>query len=927
MEGPSSAQEQFTSPEEEREALQERSREREKQIEASEGAGDQERATREVVQEYAAQPSEEVLSPQFQDTDEGRERLALDLAPEEHDDKMAEFIELVREKGIKNTLDIIERMNSPHLEDDFHRFLVQYIQQGYEVEGLKPKSGLSRALHHTLFEVTLPPPDEEEGGQRSLSQLLSSMEQFFAGMRSLSSEGDMKGNPYFAIELAKPEGSDQYSFFVSIPNDRTELFEKQISSIYPDAEVSRAPDDYNIFNEDGVAVGSIAIPRNYPIYPIKTYESFEHDPLNVILNSFSNVQTEGEGAAVQLIFSAERTDKIAKSYQKAVEAMQDGKGVKEAFKEHTSSGIGGIASSIAKEVGSGLLEFASIVDKKNKGDEGSDNRPEQAVMEELQKKVRSNVYKTTVRLVASSHNNVNAKKILADMEASFNQFENQQGNSFQFKRLEGGRLRDFLHDYAYRIFSDKYSMPLTTEEITTVIHFETLGLSGQSKLKETKGKQVPAPPGLPSEGIVLGVNRHRNTETEIRMAPKDRLRHFYVIGQTGTGKTALLKNMITQDIKNGEGICFIDPHGSDVQDILANVPKERAEDVIYFDPSYTARPMSLNMLEYDHDHDEQKTFVVDELFKIFQKLYSNVPESMGPMFEQYFRNAALLVVEDPESGSTMLDISRVLSDDDFRNYKLSRSKNPVVNQFWEGVAGKAGGESSLQNIVPYITSKFDVFMSNEIMRPIIAQERSSFNFRDVMDNRKILLVNLAKGTLGDMNSNLLGLIIVGKILMATLSRVDAYGQDPAPFYLYIDEFQNVTTDSISTILSEARKYKLGLNIAHQFTAQLEEGIKDSVFGNVGSMCSFRVGAEDSEVLEPQFQPTVDAEDFVNVQNFNAYLRMLVNGEPVKPFSLSTLPPEEGDPQQVEKLKQLSYLTYGEDRETVEKRIRERYGMK
>jgi hypothetical protein len=297
------------------------------------------------------------------------------------------------------------------------------------------------------------------------------------------------------------------------------------------------------------------------------------------------------------------------------------------------------------------------------------------------------------------------------------------------------------------------------------------------------------------------------------------------------------------------------------------------------------------------------------------------------MFEQYFRNSVMLVLEDPESGNTLLDVSRVLSNKQFRDLKISKCKNPLVIQFWKEIAEKAGGEASLANIVPYIVSKFDVFLQNDIMRPIIAQEKSSFNFREIMDNKKILLVNLSKGRLGDINANLLGLIIVGKILMAALSRVDSLGKDLAPFYLYIDEFQNITTDSISAIFSEARKYKLSLTVAHQFIAQLEEKIRDSVFGNVGSISSFRVSSEDADYLEKQFAPVFTAKDLMNVDNLNCYMKMLSQGRPVRPFSLFVPFPPKGEISHIDKVKELSYLKFGRERELVEAEIMKKYEKK
>jgi len=266
-----------------------------------------------------------------------------------------------------------------------------------------------------------------------------------------------------------------------------------------------------------------------------------------------------------------------------------------------------------------------------------------------------------------------------------------------------------------------------------------------------------------------------------------------------------------------------------------------------------------------------------------------------------------------------------MGDRAYREMKLSHCKNPIIAQFWAN-AERTTGEQSLANYVPYITNKFDVFISNDIMRPIIAQEKSAFNFRKVMDEKKILLVNLSKGRLGDINSSLLGLIIVGKILMAALSRVDALGtgQKPPDFYLYIDEFQNVTTDSISTILSEARKYRLSLNIAHQFIAQLQEGIRDSVFGNVGSMAVFRVGTEDAEFLQKQFEPVFTQNDIIKLENYNAYVKMLMKGEPGKPFNLKTMAPSLGNREMIPLIKELSYIKYGRDRAEVEAEIMAKY---
>jgi hypothetical protein len=399
---------------------------------------------------------------------------------------------------------------------------------------------------------------------------------------------------------------------------------------------------------------------------------------------------------------------------------------------------------------------------------------------------------------------------------------------------------------------------------------------------------------------------------------------MYVIGQTGVGKSTFIKDLIVQDIENGEGVCFIDPHGSDVMDIMSRIPKERYDDVIYFDPAYTERPMGLNMLEYDPRFPEQKTFVVDEMFKIFQKLYGQVPEAFGPIFEQYFRNAALLVVEDPETGSTLMDISRVLSDEAFRHLKISRCRNPIVAHFWEEIAERVSGEGALKNIVPYITSKFDIFIANEIMRPIVGQQRSAFNFKDIMDNKKILLVNLSKGRLGDLNANLIGLVLVGKIMMTAMAR-DPNANLP-PFYLYLDEFQNITTDTIATILSEARKFKLSMTMAHQYIGQLYPKIRDAVFGNVGSMAVFRIGPDDADFLAKQLAPVFTADDLLRIPNFSACIRILSNNTSLPPFSLDALPFTSGDAINAEALRQMSYQRFGRPRDAVEAEVREKYAI-
>jgi len=910
-------EQKFSSPQEELDYLRGQVAKHEKTLLEKGESVPRESIITEKIIDYKNTKPEEVLHPEYQLKPQEVETITLDLAPEEHDSKMEELVSILQTKGLMNALLVIERLNDAHLDDDFHRFLVQYIKAGLPISGGQEKSPFFRALKMTLFEVSLPSAEQDkEVKQKNLKELISKMEQFYAGMLSVSGEKD--GPDYFTIELAKANKSGEFIFYISVPDTKKDLFEKQILSIFSEAKIIEKKDDYNVFNEQGVSVGSYAKQEKNHIFPLKTYEQFDYDPLNVLLNSFSKIDEAGEGAGIQIIFKP-AGEKYVSFYKRALKDISKGMKVKEAVDMNRLTFFG----ETKKIFGEIAKEFSGS--KKNKDDKDKE-QADQRVTENINNKINTPTVEVNIRIIASAKIESEAVSILSDLESAFNQFENTGSNKLSFKRLEGKNLRQFFREFSFRVFKEEQKIPLNVREITTMMHLPENEIQGTSQLKQAKAGTAQAPLDLQKKGISLGKNIHRNVETDIFMAPEDRLRHMYLIGQTGTGKTTLLKQMIRQDILNGDGVCMIDPHGSDIQDVLSYVPKERLEDLVYFDPSYTTRPMGLNMLEYDIRFPEQKTFVVNEMLSIFNKLF-DMKVAGGPMFEQYFRNSVMLVLEDPGSGNTLLDVSRVLSNKQFRDMKLSKCKNPLVVQFWKEIAEKAGGEASLANIVPYIVSKFDVFLQNDIMRPIIAQEKSSFNFREIMDNKKILLVNLSKGRLGDINANLLGLIIVGKILMAALSRVDSMGRDLAPFYLYIDEFQNITTDSISAIFSEARKYKLSLTVAHQFIAQLEEKIRDSVFGNVGSIASFRVSSEDAEYLEKQFAPVFSAKDLMSVDNLNCYIKMLSSGRPVKPFSLFVPFPPRGDNSIIDKVKELSYLKFGRDRELVEAEIMKKYEKK
>ena len=911
-------QQTISSPQDELAYLRAQVLEKERELASLKESRPREEIAHEKILFHRDTGASEVLAPDFHLSNDALVELALNLEPESDDEVMSELRNVLETKGIKNAFAVLEKLNSPHLEDDFHRFLVQYLLKGIPILGVSEKQPDWKALHMTLYEIALPEigHNNEQDRTRPLKELISSMEQFYSGM--LSVEGAKIGEPaYFSLELAVPVNAPHLMFYASVPNSRCDLFEKQLLAIFPDAKILPQPNDYNIFTQDGSALGSVATFAHPSSLPLKNYDDFDYDPLNSLLNAFGKISPENEGASLQIIIQPQH-DRFTTHYRKILHELRRGEPSDATLRLPES-----LLGEAVHDLGS-MIFGPSREEQEKLRAERKQNESNKNAIEQVEKKLQSTIVATNIRLTVSSGSPARAEQILGELEASFHQYENPGGNRLEFRRMSGSSARRLFHDFTFRLFEKSTEIPLSLAELTTMYHFPPKGIESSPHLKQSRFAGASAPLDLPRAGIMLGTNTYRGQTTEVRLSDEDRLRHLYVIGQTGAGKTGLLKTLIQQDINEGKGICFIDPHGNDILDVLAGIPPERYEDVIYFDPANIDRPFGLNLLEYDASHPEQKTFIVNEILAIFRRLYGDVPESMGPAFEQYFRNATLLVMEDPASGSTLMDIGRVLSNAQFRNLKLSRSNNPIVNQFWNEIATKAEGEASLQNIVPYITNKFDDFTANDFMRPIIGQQNSSFNFREVIDNKKILLVNLSKGRLGERNANLLGLILVGKLFMAALSRADNPRGDFAPFYLYIDEFQNITTDSIPGILSEARKYKLSLTIAHQYLAQIDEKIRDAVFGNVGSMVVFRVGQEDGEFFGKQFEPAFSAPDFVSIENRNAYAKILANGVPQKPFNIKTLNLEKGNPDQIDDLRELSYLTYGRDRATIEEAIRARY---
>ena len=716
------------------------------------------------------------------------------------------------------------------------------------------------------------------------------------------------------FEIAVPIFQEEIFFYVAVPKNKVEIVSKLIQSAWPGSEVEEVFDDYTIFVPNSLSKGSFLKLASHQFLPIRTYLEFAQvsqnvDILDSILGAFTKVGKENEGLALQIIIK-KAPSSLNKKIMKVAQKMKEGKNFHQALKSEWS------------EIISSLFSFEKEEKKEKKKLEEERKPKEEKIIQGLENKASKPLFYVNIRLIASTLNEYRTEELISSLENSFHHFSNPPLNEFKIHRFPQKNIVNFITDFSFRKFDESQKILLSSQEIASLFHFPSV-LNKIPTIHWLKSRTAPPPINLPLEGIIIGKSYWRGEERIVKITPDDRRRHIYIIGQTGTGKTTFLTNLIIQDIKNGNGVCFIDPHGDAALRILGHIPPERLDDIIFFDPGDINWPIGINMLEYDPKFPEQKTFIVNELIEIIDKIY-DLRQTGGPMFEQYFRNALLLLMDDPSSKPTLLEVPRVFADDSFRYELIKRCSNPVVRQFWTKEAPRVGGELSFENMITYITSKLNPFVANDFIRPIIAQQQSSINFRQIMDEGKIFIVNLSKGRLGDINSYLLGMIIVGKILMASFSRMDIPEDQRKDFYLYIDEFQNITTNTIAVILAEARKYRLNLIMAHQYVGQLTEEIRKSVFGNVGTIISFRVGIEDAEFLEKQFLPKFDKTDLISIDNFNAYLRLMINGQVSEPFNIKILPPEKGNNEMINIARRVSQLKYGIPRPIVEESIKERF---
>ncbi len=779
------------------------------------------------------------------------------------------------------------------------------------VQKSRHSKSVERSLKLVPLLIKIPPretPTEGRDSREAAKENISKAEGVYRLLSGISAKKSrLYGQRYVGFEIVAI--GKQIFFYAAVPASLLEPVKKALSSGYPGVQIEQK-EDINFFSKEakisGVTGGEFELKKS-SYYPIQNYQMSEQDSLAGMLSGLSNLNA-GDGAAIQVLIRP-ASSKWAKKSRRLAKQILD------PDKKEGSEKIIGMAGEIAKAPFKG----SKSEEDKPKGDKQL-NMLEQKEIELLEEKSKYPAFETLIRVVASSDDIATASGIIDSIKLGFAQLTLTNSNAFEYKKADD--IEKLTTDFIFRYFPIKKNRTvLNSVELATVFHLPSENLEMTAQVERKGMKEVAAPAGMSEEGMILGSNIYQGREEIIRLSDEDRRRHVYIIGQTGTGKSLFLRNSIVQDMYSGRGLAFIDPHGDTAEELMALVPPHRAKDVIYFNPGDTEFPMGWNIMEFDPAHPEQKDFLVQEAISMLYKIYDpNKQGFMGPRFEAWFRNAALTVMADPKGG-TFIEVPKVFTDDEYLKKKFKHVTDPVIQEFWTGEMAQTDAHSKSE-MLGWFASKFGAFANNEIMRNIVGQKQSAFDLREIMDDGKILFVNLSKGLLGDINSNLLGIMFIIKFQMAAMSRADTPESERRDFSVYIDEFQNYSTDSIATILSEARKYRLSMFMANQFISQLDEKVRDSVFGNVGSMIGFRVGPDDAEFLVKQFAPAFDAPDLMTIPNHYAATKIISKGVPTVPFSMKDIMPPLGKPkpEQLAAMKALSRAQYAKPKAEVQAEI-------
>lgn len=777
-----------------------------------------------------------------------------------------------------------------------------------------------RGLKMVPLYIHIPPAsDDLEAGGRDerdvTEEVLSQAQVMYNIISSTATTGfrsKIHGQRHISFEIVSHEGLVHY--YTVVPTVLVDVIRQAVIAAYPSARLEEV-EEKNIFSQtgriNGTVGGELTLRKEYA-YPIATYRESKRDASRAMLNALSSA-TKEEGMAIQILIRP-ADEGWVKNALSVSESIKKDKG-----KNKSPIGSLGINASGLAEA---LWKPLEAEDKQKEAEDKQLTSLEQSTIEQIEEKTRYPGYEALVRVVVSSSDGNRANALLKNIIAAFSLFDSPSSNGFKFTQTKNAD--DLVTAYLMRFFPQKQrSTVLNSVEMATIFHLPDQNNIPTAKLKRQMAKQVDGPTQDMDEGFLIGYNEFRGVKKPIRLGTNDRRRHTYFIGQTGVGKSVLLENLAYQDMLDGKGFAFIDPHGDSAEHLLGMVPRERVEDVIYFNPGDMENPVGLNLFEYETE--DQRDFLIQETIGMLYKLYDPGHTGIiGPRYEHWFRNAALTIMSDP-AGTTFIDVPQVFNDQAFTDSKMQHIKDQTVLDFWNKEMAQTS-EANKSEVLGWFVSKFGAFLSNEMMRNIIGQTKSGFNIREIMDNNKILLVNLSKGKTGELNSQLLGMMFVMKFQVAAMGRADMPEDERKDFGLYVDEFQNFATDSFESILSEARKYRLNLILANQFMTQLTDQIREGILGNIGTMISGRIGVTDAELLVKKFQPTFDAEDLTKLPNYQAIASVMISGVPSAAFSMTLAPPMgKSKPEIREALKKLSAIKYGRPRSVVEKEIFARLG--
>ncbi len=755
-----------------------------------------------------------------------------------------------------------------------------------------------RAYVGEVVVLQLEIPRANDKKELAAEQMFAALHGILRTRKELMKEGEVQ--EHLSFELAAI--GKRIRFYVAIPKHLQNFVEGQIYAQYPTAQIYVVPTDYASREiTQPVAMSTELVLTDNEALPIKTFQSFEVDPLAAITATLAKLEQDNEEMWIQIL-ARPIDDSWHRNSSAYVSRIKKGKGIL-------------TTSNVLSYIGQMLWLLFQPPEQSAKSGDGELSERDKSRVTAIEEKSKKLGYHIKVRIVYLGNDATTARLRIQAMVGTFKQFNTTNLNGFKQSHI----LNDItgVAEYQARHFIDK-GFVLNIEELASLYHLPHTNVETPNIIWATS-KTAEPPPNLPVVGTVppedlspFGTTNFRGIHLQFGLKRRDRGRHLYIIGQTGTGKSGLLELLTLSDVFSTNGFAVIDPHGDYAQHIIDYIPAHRVEDVIYFNPADREFPVGFNPLEVTDP--SLKNHISSELVGVLKRMF----ESWGPRLEYILRYTILALLDYPDS--TMLDITRMLTEKKYRDDVISHVSDPVVRNFWTIEFASWNDKFASEAVAP-VLNKIGAFTANPMIRNIIGQPKSTINIRGAMDNGKILIVNLSRGLVGEDNAAILGALMVTKIQLAAMSRADiANIEDRKPFYLYVDEFQNFATDSFATILSEARKYGLNLTVANQYTSQMEDVVKDAVFGNVGGIISFRVGPEDADSLVKYFTPQFEAQDLIQLHNRHFLASLNIEGEKAPAFSATTLNLPPAQATYSKEIAALSRQRYALPREEVEASI-------